>query len=479
MLRPVLSLAKPLDRRTFLLAGVSLVALKVVLDLLVSQIYGRPFSLFFYVVPTGAPLFSPPSSHGWSSTAQASTGYWLTVVGCALPFIAVGVALTIRRLRDAGMSGLLAIFFFVPFVKFLFFAALSMAPTKAAPPKTFEDDAGPFRSATIDVSLEEKTPSQARRRLLALAAGTLAADAVAMAAMGVSVGLLKSYGWPLMVATPVVTGFVATTVYCRLCRPTAGGAVLVTFTTFAVGVALLGLSALEGFGCIVMLAPLFFGEALLGTLLAYNFAKTPTMPSHATGSGLVMLPLAFIVQGASPAGPEVARPIESSVVVHAPPDVVWKRVIAFPPLPAPTEAIFRVGIAAPLAATIEGVGAVRRCEFTTGAFVEPIEVWSPGRELSFRVESQPDPMKEWTLYAGPRPPHLDGYLESTRGQFVLEPLADGGTRLVGRTWYRVHMEPEGYWRIWGDAIIHAIHTRVLAHVAKLAEADARATPAVR
>ena len=56
---------------------------------------------------------------------------------------------------------------------------------------------------------------------------------------------------------------------------------------------------------------------------------------------------------------------------------------------------------------------------------------------------------------------------------MLEPLPDGGTRLVGRTWYRVHMQPEGYWRLWGDAIIHAIHVRVLEHVARLAEEDAR------
>jgi hypothetical protein len=167
--------------------------------------------------------------------------------------------------------------------------------------------------------------------------------------------------------------------------------------------------------------------------------------------------------------------VESAIIVHAPPDVVWERVIAFPPLPPPTGLLFRAGIAAPLAATIDGagVGAVRRCEFTTGTFVEPIEVWRPGRELSFSVVSQPDPMRELTLYPGPRPPHLDGYLQSTRGQFVLEPLPDGSTKLIGRTWYRVHMDPVPYWRLWGDRIIHAIHLRVLEHVAALAEGDVR------
>jgi hypothetical protein len=106
--------------------------------------------------------------------------------------------------------------------------------------------------------------------------------------------------------------------------------------------------------------------------------------------------------------------------------------------------------------------------------VEPIEIWDPPRELTFSVTSSPDPMREWTLWDGPRQPHLDGYLESVRGQFVLEPLPGGRTRLVGRTWYRTNMVPEGYWRLWADPIIHVIHMRVLRHVASLSEAGLQA-----
>jgi hypothetical protein len=121
----------------------------------------------------------------------------------------------------------------------------------------------------------------------------------------------------------------------------------------------------------------------------------------------------------------------------------------------------------------KGEGALRRCIFTTGSFVEPIETWDPPRELSFAVVSSPDPMHEWTLWDGPRPPHLNGYLESTRGQFLLETLPDGRTRLVGRTWYRTNMVPERYWRLWADPIIHTIHMRVLRHVAALSEGPIR------
>ncbi|HEY2509374.1 MAG TPA: DUF805 domain-containing protein [Polyangiaceae bacterium] len=477
----MLSLDVPIARPRFLLWAVVLTALKIGLDALFSRVFHQPFSLLFYVSPLLGPLTILPSGQGWAGAPHAASAYFLVLVGTALPFIMVGVALTIRRLRDAGLPAGLALFFFVPFVKFLFFAVLAAMPTRNGRRQVAVDEAGPFRSAEVDLGPVASVRDPRKRRALAFLLGTLAGDGVALTAMGVSVGLLGDYGAPLMIATPAVAGFVATFVYARVHRASAGGAFLVTFFTFVLGVVALALSAIEGFGCLFMFAPLFFVEALVGSFLAYTFTRTlREAPLAPLVSGMFVLPATFLANGAQPAANEGSRMVESEVIVHAPPDAVWKRVVSFPPLPPPTEAIFKTGIAAPLAATIdgEGVGAVRRCEFTTGAFVEPINVWEPGHRLGFAVTSQPDPMREWTLYPGPRPPHLDGYLRSTRGEFLLDPQPDGSTRLVGRTWYQVKMAPEGYWRFWSDRIIHAIHLRVLKHVAGLAEGDvAHLTPA--
>src|SRR5690606_19692939 len=129
--------------------------------------------------------------------------------------------------------------------------------------------------------------------------------------------------------------------------------------------------------------------------------------------------------------------------------------------------------AAPMGATIDGhgVGAVRRCRFTTGEFVEPITVWDEGRELGFTVTEQPDPMQElspWDI----RPPHLDGGFRTTAGQFLLEPLPGGRTRLIGRTHYVLDLAPRAYWSMWSEHIIHRIHMRVLEHVKRMAESGA-------
>jgi len=158
--------------------------------------------------------------------------------------------------------------------------------------------------------------------------------------------------------------------------------------------------------------------------------------------------------------------VKSAIEVNAPPEVVWKKVVAFTEITPPKEMLFRVGIAYPIRAEItgHGPGAVRNCIFSTGPFVEPIEVWDEPRLLRFGVTSNPAPMQEWTPYAHIEPPHLHGYFVSEKGQFLLTPLAGGRTRLEGTTWYRHTMWPAAYWHLWSDYIIHRIHLRVLEHI---------------
>jgi hypothetical protein len=68
------------------------------------------------------------------------------------------------------------------------------------------------------------------------------------------------------------------------------------------------------------------------------------------------------------------------------------------------------------------------------------------------------------VYANVRAPHLDGFLQSRRGEFRMVALPGGRTRLEGRTWYEIDMAPEWYWRLYGDWMIHRIHERVLDHI---------------
>lgn len=170
------------------------------------------------------------------------------------------------------------------------------------------------------------------------------------------------------------------------------------------------------------------------------------------------------------------REVTSVIDIDAPPEVVWDHIVVWNPIPrGELPWYFKTGIAYPTHARIEGtgVGAVRYCEFSTGAFVEPITVWEPGRRLAFDVMAQPAAMQETSFWAKVHAPHLETGFRSHRGEFRLTPLPGGGTRVAGTTWYTLGLAPEAYWGLWADAILHRIHARVFAQIRSEAEAQPR------
>jgi hypothetical protein len=226
---------------------------------------------------------------------------------------------------------------------------------------------------------------------------------------------------------------------------------------------------LDGAICIAMALPLALPLGALGGWVIYR-ADSSSAASGGATMFLLLTPASLLWD--LNAKPEVFA-VHSSVEVAASPEQVWKHIVTFADIPEPTEWYFRTGIAYPQRAHIEGsgVGAIRYCEFSTGAFVEPIEVWDEPHLLRFKVISSPPPMHEWSPYGEILPKHLHGYLISKQGEFRLTPLSDHRTLLEGTTFYQHGLWPAQYWRWWSDAIIHRIHLRALNHIRTLAEAD--------
>jgi hypothetical protein len=245
-----------------------------------------------------------------------------------------------------------------------------------------------------------------------------------------------------------------------------------TLANVVLGVALL-VWKYEGMICLLMAAPLAIPLGLLGgwaghTLISIGRGKDRT-PLTLT-LVLVLTPGVMTVEKLWNR-PVPLLKVVTAIEIAAPAERVWQYVVEFSELTPPHEWIFRAGVAYPISASIQGrgPGAVRRCEFSTGAFVEPIEVWDEPRLLKFSVVSNPEPMKELSPYGRIETPHLHGYMVSREGQFRLIPLPGKRTLLEGTTWYQHHLWPASYWRLWSDAIIHRIHVRVLRHVKALSE----------
>ena len=290
--------------------------------------------------------------------------------------------------------------------------------------------------------------------------------------MVVGAQVLESYGFSLFIGSPFALGMVSAVLFGFSRPQTLGKCLAVGFWAFLVaGIGIL-VVGFEGAICLLMAAPIAFILVELGAIVGYLIQLRPWLGTHSIWMSLgvlMVLPALMAAESVTAPEPEL-RAVRTEVVIDATPEAVWRHVISFPPLPEPHEWLFRCGVAYPQRAEINGagVGAERHCIFSTGAFVEPIDAWDPPRLLHFQVVEQPEPMREWSPYSI-HPPHLHGYLVSHHGQFLIENLPAGRTRLEGTTWYTNRMWPASYWHPWSDFIIHSIHRRVLVHIQSLAE----------
>lgn len=395
-------------------------------------------------------VLTPTARH--PSQEQVSTTMLLVLLAIALPFLWFGVSMTLLRLRDARRSPGWVVLFFLPGANLLLFVTLMLLPSRAPqqrPPAV--DEASRTRaieSATLAV---------------------LVSTTIALAIAALSFFFFRTYGFALFMGVPFVIGFVGAVVHgLREPRPVMQSLTVALVSLALVGGALLGL-AWEGVICLAMAFPIALPMAIIGAYVGYLVQPSAQLR---TGAAVVAFPalLPLLIAGeATMPPPAPLYAARTSIVVDAPPERVWRNVIEFRDIDEAPEWYFRAGIAYPLRAKIAGAGpgAKRYCVFTTGAFVEPIEVWDAPRRLKFSVTSNPPPMRELSPYSDIRPAHLDGFLASRGGQFELEPLPGGRTKLTGTTWYQHHLWPASYWRLWSDAIIHRIHLRVLRHIAKL------------
>jgi uncharacterized membrane protein YhaH (DUF805 family) len=448
------------SRGTYALFGICGLAIKHNLDRFIAYKFGFRWGIWNYLDPLErAAQFSPLSG--------SEKKFLAVLLLTALPFIWIGITMTVKRLRDAGQPLWLALLFFAPVVNLLFFGLLIVMPSQQAGLSSDSLD----KQGTRPISPYWPTTRT----------GSAAAAVVITALLGVIVtwGALRfagNYGLTLFISLPFVMGYLAVVIYSRTQQADSGDVLgVVSLSLLLTGAGIAGI-AVEGIICLLMAAPLAWLVAMFGGLLAmliHGRANSPQATPSMFAMMLVSLPVLLGVEHAAP--PPLPRfQVHTTIEIGAPPEVVWKRLIEFPPLATATEWPFRLGIAYPIEARISGEGltADRECRFSTGSFKEPILAWEPGKHFAFSVSDEPLLMKETSPYKNIHVRHLEDHdFQPERADFVLVRLPNGGTRLEGTTTYQNKMWPGMYWRLWTDAIIHSIHNRVFSHVKILAETD--------
>jgi hypothetical protein len=263
-------------------------------------------------------------------------------------------SLAFRRAADAGMSEWIAAYAFVPLIQIPVILFLSFIPSR--------------RQA--EIAPEAAEAAAAIPTWAPAAQGVIAGIGLTLFAVAVGALVFRTYGFGMFVISPFVVG--ATTAYFANRQADIDGGEtihLVLCATALGGIALIGF-ALEGAVCIVMAAPLGVLAALAGGALGRGIAlSTKRSPAH-TISAVALLPLVFALESAFP--PMASFDTSETIVVGAPPELVWKAIVQMAPIDEPPALPFRLGVAYPIGGEIigEGVGAVRRGGFSTGTAIE-------------------------------------------------------------------------------------------------------------
>ncbi|SRR6266567_3469007 len=223
----------------------------------------------------------------------------------------------------------------------------------------------------------------------------------------------------------------------------------------------------EGLICIIMFTPIAMAASSVGGIAAGVIVRfVRSRRSKGASLACVMcLPLML-----SPIEPRFLlhqdfRNVESVIDIAAQPAAVWRNIERVPrihPAELPPSWSHAIGFPNPVEATLstEGVGGVRHATFEGGVlFIETIDVWQPQRRLGFSISAQTEQIPETTLdehvTVGGR------FFDVLYGEYDLEPLPNGETRLHLVSRHRVSTDFNWYAHLWTDAVMRDLQRRIL------------------
>jgi hypothetical protein len=234
---------------------------------------------------------------------------------------------------------------------------------------------------------------------------------------------------------------------------------------------------LEGLICVLIISPLFLFTSCIGARLYLLLTDNkPDNTKTYTVVGFALLPFLLAPVESQFTAPTDLRRVENTVVIAAPPAVVWQHIIRVPPIQAQDlgpSLVDRIGFPRPVEATLthEGVGGVRHATFERGVeFIETVDVWEPQQRLSFSIVPNtatipPTTFDEHVTVGGQ-------FFDVLRGTYELQPAGPGRTRLILYSQQRLSTRLNPYAGLWTDFVMSEIQRRILEVIRRRCETAA-------
>jgi len=225
------------------------------------------------------------------------------------------------------------------------------------------------------------------------------------------------------------------------------------------------ITLLEGAICIVFFAPLGLLLASLGGVFGGVAARYIHSPRsrNASLACVMVLPVLLGPWEHSVLNESQLRSVENVIDIKASPETVWRNIERVPAIQKqelPVTWTHRIGFPDPIEATLshEGVGGIRNASFERGlAFIETVDTWEPSQRLGFSIRAGDIPsttLDEHVTIGGP-------YFDVLHGEYRLETLPGGGTRLHLTSHQRLSTDFNWYAHLWTEAVMSDLQHRIL------------------
>jgi hypothetical protein len=267
-------------------------------------------------------------------------------------------------------------------------------------------------------------------------------------------------------ATPFAVGF--TSVYVIERRQPQPVWMWLLVATAAVLLVIGGtlLTLWEGAICALMFAPIGLVMSMTGALAAGFWLRSRRWKASRIPMACVMiLPLLITPWEDHVLAGRDLRTVENTIEINAPSSAVWQNIERVPHISSrelqPSWS-HKIGFPNPVEATLskEGIGGVRHATFEGGVlFIETIDEWEPQHRLGFSIQAQTQLIPATTL-----DDHVTvggKFFDVLRGEYVLEPLTNGATRLHLISRQRVSTDFNWYAHLWTDAVMSDLQKRIL------------------